>query len=72
MANANKVFNGRNDSIKFVDDSVSMILEAKKIAAKEELEPEPPKVPSLKNMNILQVRKCCLLIKDKQWNKLSL
>ena len=57
MANANKVFNGRNDSIKFVDDYVSMILEAKKIAAKEELEPEPPKAPSLINVNILQVKK---------------
>ena len=45
MANANKVFNGRNDSIKFVDDYVSMIREAKKVAAMEELEPEPPKAP---------------------------
>ena len=57
MANAKKVFNGRNDSIKFVDNYGSMILEAKKIAAKEELEPEPPKAPSLINANILQVKK---------------
>ena len=40
MANANKLFDGRNDSIKFVDDYTLMILEAKKTAAKEELEPE--------------------------------
>ena len=56
-ANAKKVFNGRNDSIKFVDNYGSMTLEAKKIAAKEELEPEPPKAPSLINVNILQVKK---------------
>ena len=40
MANANKLFDGRNNSIKFVDDYTLMILEAKKTAAKEELEPE--------------------------------
>ena len=28
MANINKLFNGRNDAIKFVDDYGSMILEA--------------------------------------------
>ena len=55
MANAKKVFYGRNDSIKFVDNYGSMILKAKKIAAKEE--PEPPKAPSLINANILQVKK---------------
>ena len=57
LANAKKVFNGRNDSIKFVDNYGSMILKAKKIAAKEELEPEPPKAPSLIKANILQVKK---------------
>ena len=46
MANANKLFDGRNDSIKFVDDYTLMILEAKKTAAKEELEPELWKEPS--------------------------
>ena len=46
MANANKLFDGRNDSIKFVDDYTLMILEAKKTAAKEELEPELWKAPS--------------------------
>ena len=30
MANANKLFGGRNDSFKFVDDYTLMILEAKK------------------------------------------
>ena len=46
MANANKLFDGRNNSIKFVDDYTLMILEAKKTAAKEELEPELWKTPS--------------------------
>ena len=46
MANANKLFDGRNDSIKFVDDYTLMILEATKTAAKEELEPELWKTPS--------------------------
>ena len=46
LANANKLFDGRNDSIKFVDDYTLMILEAKKTAAKEELEPELWKEPS--------------------------
>ena len=46
MANANKLFDGRNNSIKFVDDYTLMILEATKTAAKEELEPELWKTPS--------------------------
>ena len=46
MANANKLFDGRNNSIKFVDDYILMILEAKKTAAKEKLEPELWKTPS--------------------------
>ena len=41
MANANKLFDERNDAIKFVDDYVSMILEAKRKTADEEPEPEP-------------------------------
>ena len=37
--NTNKLFNGRNDGIKFVDDYRSMILEAKRKAAEEEPKP---------------------------------
>ena len=40
MANINKLFNGRNNAIKFVDDYDSIILEAKRKAAEE---PEPSK-----------------------------
>ena len=36
MANINKLFNGKNDAIKFVDYYVSVILEAKRKAAEEE------------------------------------
>ena len=36
-ANINMLFNGRNDSIKFVDDYASMILEAKGKVAEEKL-----------------------------------
>ena len=42
MAKINKLFNRRNDAIKFVDDYDSMILEAKRKAA-EEPEPETSK-----------------------------
>ena len=41
LANINKLFDGRNDTIKFVDDYNSMILEAKRKAAEEQLELEP-------------------------------
>ena len=40
-ANINMLFNGRNDSIKFVDDYASMILEAKGKVAEEKSEPKP-------------------------------
>ena len=43
MANINKLFNPRNDAIKFLDDYGSMILEAKRKAAEEEPKPEPTK-----------------------------
>ena len=36
LVNINKLFNGKNDAIKFVDYYVSMILEAKRKAAEEE------------------------------------
>ena len=38
MKNINKLFNGRNYTIQFVDDCSSMILEAKRKAAGEEQE----------------------------------
>ena len=44
LANINKLFNGRNDAIKFADDYGSMILAAKRKVAEEESEPEPSKV----------------------------
>ena len=43
MANINKLFNGRNDAIKFVNDYGSMILETKRKPAEEEPRPEPSK-----------------------------
>ena len=41
MANINKLFNGRNDAVKFVDGCGSMIYEAKRKSAEEEPKPEP-------------------------------
>ena len=41
LANINKLFNGRNDVIKFVDDYGLMILEAERKVAEEKPEPEP-------------------------------
>ena len=43
LANINMVFKGRNEAIKFVDDYASIVLEAKRKAAEEELEPQPSK-----------------------------
>ena len=43
MANINRLFIGRNDAIKFVDDYGLMILEAISKAVKEEHKPEPTK-----------------------------
>ena len=40
LTNISKLFDGKNDAIKFVDDYGSMILEAKKKGVEEELEPE--------------------------------
>ena len=53
MANINKLFNGRNDAIKFVDDYGPMILEAKRKAAEEEPKPEPTKAKTKrKNLHL--------------------
>ena len=38
--NINKLFNGKNNVFKFVDDYCSMILEAKRKMAEEKPEPE--------------------------------
>ena len=43
MSNINKLFNERNNSIKFVDDYGSIIFEAKRKKAEEEPKPEPTK-----------------------------
>ena len=43
LTNISKLFDGKNDAIKFVVDYGSMILEAKKKEVEEELEPEPSK-----------------------------
>ena len=36
LANANILFNGKNSAIKFIEDYVSMILEAKRLAKEEQ------------------------------------
>ena len=46
MANNNKLFNGRNDAIKFLDDYGSLTLEAKRKATGKEPETEPSKAKS--------------------------
>ena len=38
LANINKLLNGRNDAIRFLDDFGSMILEAKRKVAEEKAE----------------------------------
>ena len=38
LANINKLLNGRNDAIRFLDDFGSMILEAKRKVAEEKVE----------------------------------
>ena len=43
LANINKLFNGRNNAIKFVDNYGSRILQAKRKAVEEKPEPEPSK-----------------------------
>ena len=40
LANINKLFNGRNDAINFVDDYGSMILEAKRKAPEQKPGPD--------------------------------
>ena len=49
LANNNKLFNRRNNAIKFVDDHGSTILEAKRKAAEEESKPEPTKAKTKRN-----------------------
>ena len=41
LANINKLFDGRNDVIKFLDDYGPMILEAERKASEKEPEPKP-------------------------------
>ena len=56
MNNINKIFNGRNDAIKFVDDYISMILQAKRNAVEEEHELEPSKAKTKRKKFILELR----------------
>ena len=56
MANFNKPFKGRNGNIKFVDEYGSMILEAKRKAAKEEPEAEPSKTLTKRKKSPLELR----------------
>ena len=51
MANTNKLFNGRNDAIKFVDNYGSTILEAKRKAAEEQLN-QNQQMQKLKTKNL--------------------
>ena len=55
-ANINKLFNGKNDTIKFVDDYVSMILEAKRKATREEPSTEPWKANTKSKNYALELR----------------
>ena len=57
MANINKLFNGRNHTIKFLDDYISMILEAKRKAAEEELKPEPAKAKTKRKESPFELHK---------------
>ena len=43
FADTNRLFNGRNDAIKFAGDYVSIILKVKRKAAQEEPKPKPTK-----------------------------
>ena len=64
MANINKLFNGRNDAIKFVDDYGSMILEGKRKATGEEPEAESSKAKT-KHEKVSKYLKKNLLMKLK-------
>ena len=55
MANINKLFNRRNNAIKFVDDHGSTILEAKRKAAEEEPKPEPTKAKTKRNKSLFKL-----------------
>ena len=55
LANINKLFKGRNNAIKFVDDYGSMILEARKKSAEEEPEPGPSKAKTKRKKSPLEL-----------------
>ena len=53
LINISKIFNGRNNAIKFLDDYGSMILEAKRKAAAEKPKPELSKeITKCKNYSL--------------------
>ena len=65
MANIKKLFNRRNNAIKFVDDYGSMILEVeRKLAEKPQPEPEPSKAK-------LKRKKCSLELREEVINKIK-
>ena len=51
-----KLFNGRNNAIKFVGDYGSVTFEAKRKAAEEEPEPEPSKTKTKRKNSPLELR----------------
>ena len=57
LGNINKLFNGRNGTIKFVDDGGSMIVEIKMKTVEEEPEPEPSKAKTKRKKSPLELHK---------------
>ena len=55
LANINKLFNGRNNAIKFVDNYGSRILQAKRKAVEEKPEPELSKAKNKRKKLLLEL-----------------
>ena len=55
LANINKLFNRRNNAIKFVDNYASRILQAKRKAVEEKPEPEPSKAKNKRKKLLLEL-----------------
>ena len=55
MANINNLFNGRNDTIKFVNDYGLMILEAERKAAEGEPKPESTKAKTKRKKSLFEM-----------------
>ena len=63
MANINKLFNPRNDAIKFLDGYGSMILEAKRKAVEEEPKPEPTKAKTKRKKSPFELHEKLMKLK---------